>query len=89
MSAQSYLRFTTEKILLNFVSLPKIMAIDIDWVLAIAYATPFLYFMGVWSHFLMNKMSRHISLLEYALEQKNHYPRRAVGLALLPAEAKC
>ena len=55
-----------------FVSLPKIKAIGIDWALAIAYATPFLYFIGLWSHFLMNKMSRHISLMEYALEQKSH-----------------
>ena len=55
-----------------FVSLPKIKAIDIDWVLAIAYAMPFLYFMGLWSHYLMSKMSRHISLMEYALEQKKH-----------------
>lgn len=55
-----------------FVSLPKIKAIDIDWVLAIAYAMPFLYFLGLWSHFLMSKMSRHISLMEYALEQKKH-----------------
>lgn len=54
-----------------FVSLPKIKAIDIDWVLAIAYAMPFLYFMGLWTHFLINKMSRHISLMEYALEQKS------------------
>ena len=55
-----------------FVSLPKIKTIDIDWVLAIAYATPFLYFMGLFAHFLMSKMDRHISLIKYVLEEKKH-----------------
>ena len=53
-----------------FITLSKIDNIEFDWVLTIAYAIPILYFMGVYSHFLINRMNRHIELIKYAIQQK-------------------
>ncbi len=53
-----------------FITLSKIDNVEFDWVLSIAYAIPILYFMGGYSHVLINRMSRHIELIKYAIEQK-------------------
>jgi len=53
-----------------FITLSTIDNVKFDWVLTIAYVIPILHFMGVYSQFLINRMSRHIELIKYAIEQK-------------------
>jgi len=53
-----------------FLSMNKLKDIELDWVLAIAYAIPIFYGFGVFSHILATKMSRHITILEYVISKK-------------------
>jgi len=53
-----------------FLSMNKLKDIEVDWVLAIAYAIPIFYGFGVFSHILATKMSRHITILEYVISKK-------------------
>lgn len=52
------------------VSIDKVKDIELDWILSIAYAMPLLYLFGAFSQIMAVKMTRHISIIDYAIEQK-------------------
>jgi hypothetical protein len=45
--------------------------IELNWVTAIAYATPIIYLLGVYAHVLISTMNRHIELIKYVIENLN------------------
>lgn len=53
-----------------FLSIDKMGSMEIDWLLTIAYIIPVLYGAGAYFHILITRMSRHISILEYAINEK-------------------
>ncbi|MBQ4835240.1 hypothetical protein [Pseudoalteromonas luteoviolacea] len=57
-------------ILALLISLDKLSEIELDWVLSIAYVIPIIYFFGAFSRLLASKVSRHISILEMAIQRK-------------------
>lgn len=57
-------------LLATFLSLHQMPSNLSNWVLALAYATPALYLLGVMSHFLVMRLDRMSKLLELAIARK-------------------
>ncbi len=63
-------------ILALIISLANFNSMEQDWVLAVAYAMPFLYLFGVYAHLLINRINRYIAIIEYVLQCKKPLTRQ-------------